>query len=140
MSKSYRTKQPLKSETKFVAQPLNLQKDSSRNPNVVQKRKEATDAAADIVSILQTLSAGQPPNNDQMEYMIERARRVLEIETKNPNLDSKAQQFINHLIDLFNSIESIIVNKNGNQDFQNFTLYFIRSIRDLSMKYVFLNI
>jgi len=69
-----------------------------------------------------------------MEYMIERARRVLEIETKNPNLDSKAQQFINHLIDLFNSIESIIVNKNGNQDFQNFTLYFIRSIRDLSMK------
>lgn len=134
MSKSYRTKQPVKSETKFVSEPLNLQKDTSRNPNVVYKRKEASDAAADIVSILQTLSAGQPPNNEQMEYMIERARKVLQVETKNPNLDSKAQQFIEHLIDLFNALESIIVNKNANHDFQNFTLYFIRSIRDLSVK------
>lgn len=134
MSKPYKTREPLKSETRFVSQPLNLQKDVSRNPNVERKKREATDAAADIVSILQTLSAGQPPNNDQMEYMIERARRVLQVETKNPNLDSKARIFIENLIELFNATESIIVNKNGNQDFQNFTLYFIRSIRDLSLK------
>jgi len=133
MSKSFKA-ETKKAETKFVSEPLKLEKDVTYNPNVAQKRKEASDAAADIVSIIQTLSSGHPPNNEQMEYMIDRARRVLKIEVKNPNLDAKAQLFIEHLVDLFDSCESILIKKNANEDFQKFLVYFIRSTRDLSLK------
>lgn len=132
MSKTFRSDQ--RAGTRFVAEPLNLKKDVSQNPYVAQKRREATEAAADIVSIIQTLSAGRPPNNDQLGFLLDRSRNVLVEERNNPNLDTKAQTMLTHMEDFVNAFDTLIKNKNADEDFQRLLIYLFRSVRDLSAK------
>lgn len=121
--------------TTFVEQPLSFEKNVEYNPWSERKRMEATEAANDFVAMVQRLTHGEPPSNQQMGHALKMSQDVLHRETENPHLNTKARSMLYHLDEMMATFESMLVNKNKDELFQKFWLSSVSAGKELKERY-----